>query len=357
MTNPVRIALFGNSFGARVQLPSLRFVGGNEVVGIAGHDADKAAATAREWDVPRGTGDWRELLDPAPDLVLVSTPVDLHRPMTLAALDAGAAVLCEKPFALDVAEAEELVAAAAGRGAWIDHELRAGPHLRELRDLYRAGALGELWHASFEMYLDPARFRDRPHGWWFEAARGGGILGALGSHQVDTLRFVLGAEPAAVQAELRTLLGRRPDADGTPREVTADDLALFRLRFADGVVADVGTSIGLPRGPAFELLLAGSDGALRLRNGDELAFAPAGGEWEPRVPATPLPTCAEIGMPEYGAFGRSLPLYLRELLEAVSEARADVPDAASFADGLAVQRVLDAARRSSAAGGGWEALA
>ena len=97
--DPVRIALFGNSFGARIQLPALAWAGGNRVIGVAGLDLGKARETADAWRIPRATADWRTLLEEAPDLVLVSTPVDLHQEMTLAALESGAAVLCEKPFA------------------------------------------------------------------------------------------------------------------------------------------------------------------------------------------------------------------------------------------------------------------
>src|SRR5262245_2892251 len=118
MPQPVRVTILGNSFASRVQLPSLRWANNNRVVAIAGSDADKARATAKSWDIPFATGDWRSALEHETDLVLVSTPVDLHRPMAVAALETGAAVLCEKPFALDAREARELVERASGRAAW-----------------------------------------------------------------------------------------------------------------------------------------------------------------------------------------------------------------------------------------------
>ena len=89
MANPVRIVLFGNSQAEAVQLPALNHIGGNEVVGIAGYDAEKAAATAENWGIGRSTSNWRELLELDPDLVIVTTPVNLHYEMTRAALDAG----------------------------------------------------------------------------------------------------------------------------------------------------------------------------------------------------------------------------------------------------------------------------
>ncbi len=161
MTDSVRIAILGNSFAARTQIPALRWAGGNEIIGIAGRDAEKARATAAAFGIPHGTTDYRELLDLSPDLVLVSTPVHLHREMTLAALEVGAAVLCEKPFALDAAEAEEMAIQAEGKPAFLDHQLRWSPHLRAMREMCADGFLGEPWHLRYDMLLPPTHFRER----------------------------------------------------------------------------------------------------------------------------------------------------------------------------------------------------
>lgn len=353
MSDPVRIAVVGNSFASRVQLPALRWAGGNRVVGLAGHDADKARATASEWDVPLATGDWRELLELDADLFLLTTPVDLHHEMAAAILETGAALLCEKPFTLNVAEAEDLVRRAEGRVAWLDHELRWSPHLRRMRELVHEGWLGEPWHASIEMYLHSDRHRERPWSWWFQAERGGGILGALGSHLVDMLRWQMG-EVEAVRAELRTFLHERPDASGTLRPVTADELAHLHLRFANGALGEVVTSIAIPRERSFFLQLTGRDGALRNDGGDTLfgAHGEAIGRLEP-LEAEPLLSCADYGLPEYGIFGRCLPLFLRDVIATLRAGERELPGAATFADGLATQRVLDAARASAAANGGW----
>ncbi len=356
MARPVRTVLLGNSFASRVQLPALRWAGGCEVLGIAGQDAAKAQRTAAEWSLPRATGDWRELLALEPDLVLVTTPVDLHREMTLAALERGAAVLCEKPFALDAREAQELLARAGERGAWIDHELRWSPHVRRLRSLLREGFLGELWHVSVEMHNPSRRFRERPHGWWFQAERGGGVLGALGSHLVDLVRFVLdGVAIEAARCDLVTYVPERADSSGATRPVTADEQASLALRLANGARVEIGTSLVITRRPAFELLLTGSDGRLRLTDGEHLLAARHGGEEEVLAVHPPLPTAVDLGMPEAGLFGRCLPLFLRDVLGAVRAGTA-LPEAADFAAGLAVQEVLDAARHSHAEGGGWVAV-
>lgn len=350
---PVQTVLFGNSFGARVQLPGLAWAGGAEVVGIAGHDVDKARATAAEHGIPHATGDWRELLALEPELVLITTPVDLHHSMAVAALESGAAVLCEKPFAMNVEEATAMATAAEGRAAWLDHELRWSPYVRELRRRVQAGDVGTPWLASFELFGQPGPGRAKPWCWWFDAARGGGVLGALGSHMIDMLRWILG-DVVDVRATLRVLTGTRLDAGGTERKVTADELALVELRHESGAHSELRSSTVLHQDRFFRLQVEGSGGCIRLDGEEALSAGTGGNKLEPVELEALYPTCAEMGMPEYGPFGRSFPLFARDVLETVSRGGTELSGAATFADGLAVQRVLDAARRSSAGHGGWE---
>ena len=154
--------------------------------------------------------DWRALVDSNLDLVTIVTPPSEHLAMATAALDAGKHVLCEKPMALDVAEAEQLVAAARKHPdqlALIDHELRFLPSFRAARE--RIGELGGIRYAEVR-YASPGRGdRSSAWNWWSDAKRGGGIWGAVGSHFVDTLRF-LGMEIEAAQATLQTIIEERP---------------------------------------------------------------------------------------------------------------------------------------------------
>lgn len=353
MPDSIRIAVLGNSFAARVQLPALRWAGYNRICALAGRDAAKARATALEWGIPHATGDWRTALETEPDLVLVTSPVHLHHEMTMAALDTGAAVLCEKPFALDAAQASEMVQAARGRPAYLDHQLRFGPPFRRVHELCREGLLGEPWHARFEMLLSPETWRERPYRWWFDANRGGGILGALGSHMLDLLRWFWG-EVEAVSADLRTFLRERSDpATGHPRRVTADEFAHLRLRFSNGAHGEILTSCALPTEGTFQLELVGSEAALRIRDGEELSISRSSGPYRPEPLPSPLPPSESFDVPEYGVFGRCLPLFLRELLKAFTEERHPLEHAATFAEGVAVQRILDAARESDEHSGAW----
>ena len=351
MPSPVRVVLLGNSFAERVQLPALRFAGGNEVVGIAGHDAEKAARTAASWGIARSSGDWREMLELSPDLVIVATPVDLHAPMVRASLEAGAHVLCEKPFALDAAEAEELASQARqlGRLALIDHQLRWNPNRRKLRQLVREGFLGRLLHVRCDLVLDNPGFLDRPFSWWFQAERGGGVLGALASHMIDGIQWMFG-DVVAVRARLSTFVPERLDASGTTRRVTADDHAELWLELEGGVEVSLTTSVVTPGASRFLVEACGTEGTLRLDLEDDLIGGAHGAPLEPIPLETPMATAEELGLEAYGPFAALEPLFLADVIGAVMRGDGEVAHAATFDDGVACMRVLDAARRSSRTG-------
>src|SRR4051794_36778630 len=129
-----RIGIIGTGWGARVQVPAFREAG-LDVVAIAAHDAAKTRQAAAELGLTP-FDDWRALVASDIDLVTITTPPSEHLAMATAAFAAGKHVLCEKPTALDAAEAEQLVAVARrhpGQLALIDHELRFLPSFRAAR--------------------------------------------------------------------------------------------------------------------------------------------------------------------------------------------------------------------------------
>ena len=171
---------------------------------------------------------------------------------------------------------------------------------------------------------------------------------------LDLLRWLFG-DLASVRADLRTFLPERSDAAGTLRRVTADEHAHLDLRFESGLTGALTTSIAVPADHLFDLQVVGSKGTLRLRDGEQLFAAASGGPLEVVTVEPGLPSAESLGMDDRGIFARSLPFYLRDVIAALRAGRTDIRDAADFADGLAVQRILDAARASSANDGAWRA--
>lgn len=343
-----RVGIIGTGWGARVQAPAFREAG-LEVVAIAGHNADRTRRAAAELGL-EAFDDWRALVTSNIDLVTIVTPPSEHLSMASAALDAGKHVLSEKPMALDAAEAEELVAAARRHPdqlALIDHELRFLPSFRAARE--RIAELGGVRYAEVR-YASPGRGdRSRGWNWWSDAKQGGGIWGAVGSHFIDTLRF-LGMEIEAAQASLQTIIDERP-FQNAKRGVTSDDCALVNLRLAGGAIAAM-TLSAVASGPdePATITIHGEDGALRLI-GEELLTAMRG---EPFTLAAGDELAPRRGNSAGGAFGSGtyfLGLALRAALDHGD--RSALANAATFDDGLAHQRVLDAARASSAREGCW----
>lgn len=341
-----RIGIIGTGFGAKVQAPLFRQAG-LDVVAIAGFHRDKTRRVAEELGV-RPHDDWRELIaSPDVDLVSVTAPPSEHRAMAIAALDAGKHVLCEKPTALNAREAEELVAAARRHPdqiAIIDHELRFVPSWREART--RFGEIGPLRYAEVR-YSSPSRGdRSREWNWWSDAARGGGIWGAVGSHFIDALRF-FGMEIEAARAIFRTIIDRRPFGDGT-REVTSDDFTSVDLRLRGGATATMLLS-AVSSGPdePSALMFHGESGAIRIVATEVLISR--GGAWFETLSSVPAEKL--LGNSPGGAFGTGT-LHLGHALRAALDDgdRSALSPAATFEDGLMQQRVLDAARQSSTDG-------
>ena len=353
----LRVALLGNSFARHAQLPALRWARENgaphDVVALAGHDLEKARATAADWAIPTVTDDWTSLFGAGAtpfDLVIVSTPTDLHAPMVRAALESGAAVLCEKPFAMDGDEARQLTALAEGRLALIDHQTRWSPWRRAFKAAITEGLVGMPWAGRAQMRIASMPRLGAPMTWWYDEARGGGILGALGSHMLDGIVDQFGRRFAEVTARLTTMIHERAGVDGAPSPVTADEEAWLHCTMDDGLPLTVETSIvafGCERdaGRGNLLELRGSEGTLRLEEETELVFIPLG-EAARELAVEPLPTCHEYGMGSNGMFPRCLPTYLRDVLAAVGAGRIALEGAASFASAVHVMDVMDAARSS-----------
>ena len=345
----VRIVVFGQGFARSVVLPCLRHVPGAQVVGMASPSLARLRETAAAFGVAAVSDDHREILDRTrPDLAIIATPPHRHAEQAIDALRAGCHVLCEKPMALDSAEAGRMVEAAAARPdrlALIDHELRLLPARVRLAQLVADGELGRLQRLEYFMHSSFRRRPEQPWSWWSDAGCGGGMLGALGSHAVDALRR-LGGEIVEVRGRLETGAPARPDpATGVPRPITADDVAEAWLRFASGAQGTFLLS-ALEAERIHRLTLSGTEGWAQLEEQRPLRVARRDMEPQPVEIPEELPSSSELGIPDTD-WARAFLRLARALVSAIAEG-GDLPAAASFADGLAVQRVLDAVRISAA---------
>jgi predicted dehydrogenase len=348
----VRIGVIGSGFARRVQLPALALVPGARATAVASGRRANAEAVAREFGLPHVFDDGAELArSPDVDLVIVSSTPDSHARFAIAALEAGKHVLCEKPMALDAFEAAQMVAAAerhADRLAWMDHELRYEPNRRRVRELISKGAIGEVRH--IELSLKPylrgdgrAQTSDAPWTWWFDAARGGGILGAVGSHLIDLCRFWTGSDVSHVAGVAEAFVPERRDETGAPRPVTADDFTSAVLRLTIGAVATVTLSAVAHHGPGHVGQITGSEGTLLLTGETKLELGKPGGEGGGPLEDISAPDDLWEKMKPNNMWARSFVRLLRDVVRVVGGAAPD-GEPATFRDGWQVQRVLDAVR-------------
>ena len=351
--SPVGIGIVGTGFARTTQIPGFRDCMGAKVVAIASGHRERAEAVAKEFDIEYVAGDWRELVAHSDvDLVSVVTPPSTHIEIALAALDHRKAVLCEKPMALNAGEAARMVEKANSLGilALIDHELRFLNSRRVMRGMLQSGAIGIVRHGNYVFRSDYRGIADRAWDWWSDEAMGGGALGAIGSHVVDSFRWMLSAEVTDVLGMLSTHIKQRPDKiTGGLREVTTDDEAKLLFRFSDGPYTHGATgaaSISVVESGKYEnrFEIYGSKGALMVEETGELWISPIGsGAWRPvQVDQDHMAR----GMRE-GSWSRGFTAFAVAIVEALRAGRTTVKDAATFEDGYRVQLVLDALRASN----------
>jgi predicted dehydrogenase len=344
----LRVGVIGTGFGSTVQIPAFQAHPRAEVVAVASGQPDRARAVAQSFGVPHAFATYHELAAADLDLVSITAPPSLHHPMTLAAVAAKRHVLCEKPMALSTAEAAEMldVAERARVVHVIDHELRFNPNRRKVRALIADGFVGQPRHALLTLVGPGRADPSRPWTWWADAAQGGGLLGAVGSHQIDLLRYCLG-EIEAVCGTTETYVKERPLPDGSRRRATADDFTVFSLRFAAGAVGTILASVvtAHARGPRVEVW--GDEGTLVLDESERLWGARKGQELaELTAPETLAPP---PGMNYVTLWGVSFVRLVDHLVTAILDGGPVAP-AATFRDGLVVQRVMDAVRATAQTG-------
>ena len=278
-----------------------------ELRATADVDAEAAAAAAAPWGAAHST-DYRAVLA-RPDIaaVIVATPEYLHAEQVSAAAAAGKHVLCEKPLARTLAEADRMIDACASAGVHllIGHSRRFTRRYMEIRAAIDRGEIG----AVRLLRENERRSRGRPQVWWSPAhwtgnpqiSGGAPMINAV--HETDLLRWFSGQEAESVQAEINVTI---------PENVGVIDFISLTVRFRGGAIGSAEVLNNAPPGyPAFHQLdIYGTSGAIRARDHDLTGlarFTDSGTEY----PA------------QYEMLLHNLPAYARELAELVDAIRRD----------------------------------
>jgi predicted dehydrogenase len=355
-TSPIGIGIIGTGFARTTQIPGFNDCMGARIVAIASGRRERAEAVAKEFGIEHVAADWQELVARSDvDLVSIVTPPATHMPITLAALEYRKAVLCEKPMAMNTVEALRMWESAreAGVLALIDHELRFLNSRRTMRAMLQSEAIGSVRHCNYLFRSDYRGVLDRPWDWWADQSMGGGTLGAIGSHVIDSFRWLLSTEVKEVFGLLSTHIKQRPDrSTGEMRGVSSDDEAKLLFRFNDGSIGTGITgaaSLSVVESGSYEnrLEVYGTTGALMTEETGELWHSPAGsGAWRPvQIDQDHMAK----GMRE-SSWSRGFTALSSAIVEALRTGKKTVNHAATFEDGYRIQLVLDAARESNSKG-------
>ncbi len=352
----VGIGIIGSGFARTTQIPGFKDCIGARVVAVASQNRENAERVAEEFKIRHVANDWRELVAREDvDLVSIVTPPATHMEITLAALERRKHVLCEKPMAMNIFEAQRMADAARDAGvlALIDHELRFLNSRKMMRTMLHSGAIGIVRHCKYVFRSDYRALADRPWDWWSDEEMGGGTLGAIGSHAIDSLRWMLDAEVSQVFCMLSTHIDQRPDkSNGAQRRVTSDDEAKLLFRFTDSALTSGTTgmvSLSVIEAGSYDnrLELYGSTGALMVQETGELWHSPVGsGAWRP----VPVDQDAMAHGMRPGSWSRGFTGLSGAIIEALLNDSNMVEGAATFDDGYQIQLVLDAARESNRRG-------
>lgn len=335
----IRLAIVGCNYGRTVQLPAFRLDPRCEVVALAGSDAAKTRTLAGQAGIPHGFGDWRAMLDAVEiDAVAIATPPRLQSDIAIDALRRGKAVFAEKPLAADLAGAAAMLYAARTRTAMVDFNFTEVMAWRKARELLQGGAIGSLRHVNVSWQVENVSTRLRLKNWKTSGGDGGGALGNFASHTLHYLEW-FGGPLTGLSARLSAL----------PDDASFETGVTVAAEFRSGAAASVALSCAAFLGSGHRLEFYGSDGALVLANpgpdymaGFTLHHAarPAGTFSEVGIGPDPI-----SGQPD----GRIAPVarLASRFLDAVERGGVASP---GFGEGYRVQALLDAVRRSHAAG-------
>lgn len=337
-------------------------------------DEELARNATRQYGFAEHATDWREVVSrPDIDIVDICTPNDTHAPIAIAAAKAGKHVLCEKPMAMTVADAEEMLAAAQASGVttMLSYNYRHTPAIQMAQRLIEEGRIGEI-HTFRGRYLqdwgaDPAT----PLSWRFNKEKAGsGTLGDIGTHVIDAARLLVG-EFTSVSSIVKTLVPQRPlpagrffgpsgaasDEMGT---VDVDDAALTMIHFANGAYGTIEVTRnawGHHNELGFEIHGTRGSIAFDYQRLNELrvAFAddPADAFGYRTIYSGPNQPFGDklwpvAGMGQGYIDVKSIEWY--NFLKAIAEGK---PASPNFADGVQIERIADAILKSGETGQ-WE---
>lgn len=344
----IRVGIIGTGFGAKVHAPVMQSHPGFEVVSISSVSRGRLDEIKAETGVENVYRNWEEMLETEDlDLVSVASAPLLHHDMVVKAFDKGKHVLCEKPMAFDAPEAEKMMQArdAAGKMGWINFEYRFLPARQKVKEIISSGKIGKILHVNFSLNIAGyERYATSKRGWLSQKDQAGGMLGAVGSHLIDSLLWWTDAKVDSVSGQLTTHVPEFVDENGEKEVRTADDAFQAMGTFLGGGTFNIGSNIAVRHAEGWELEVYGTEGTIKMSQDDKVLVGIGNDPLEEveLEEALPIPEGMNpVAAGYYNAFYRSLD----EVYKALSGGETN-PHLPVLEDGYAVQLVMDAIRKS-----------
>jgi len=336
MISEIRGGVVGAGFWAtEMHMPALQSLSGVQLVAVASSSGISARSAADRFGIPRSADDYMELLDdPDIDVIDIVAPNDVHAPVAIAAVERGKHVICIKPLALSVVEADQMIAAASNAGVRLFYAENVPfiPAVRRAREVVDAGGVGEVFRVK------ACEGIGRPHASWFldPARSGGGATIDMAVHSIAFCRFMTGSEVETVFAEVGTFVHK---------DAPVEDTVVMTLRFRNNVIGQCEDSWSLAAAMDSRFEVFGTKGRILIDN----------------LHRQPIQVASDVGYPHIAGDGRGwtfpLPIsgdiadghraMLGHFIDCLRSGRKSESEAA---DGRVVLSVVEAALRSARSG-------
>ncbi len=345
------IGIVGTGFGRIAHVPAFLAVEGAQLIGVASARPERAREVAAEFSLPRFFSSWQEMIaSPQIQAVSITTPPALHQEIATAALEAGKAVLCEKPLALNAAQAERLLQAArrSGKAHLTSFVFREIPAMQQARLLLKSRALGRLRHVKITWLTSGGADPARPWSWRSDKLQGGGVLHARGVHVLDYVEWLAGPI-RSLAAHLSVRIASRPDSDGRQRAVTGPDCCQLLMELHDETPVILTLSSVAPADGGHWIEFFGEKKTMRVGTGDPRDYEKGFSVWigEPgskRLRRFPVPAPLRFERTFRTSGVAPLRMLAQRLVDAAQgKIRNPRP---SFEDGFRAQLLIDSAFQS-----------
>ncbi len=355
---PVKVAIAGLGFGESVHLPALIANPNLEPTAIWHPNQEKLNKACINNNL-KGYSNWNELLEsPKVDAIIIATPPEPRFELAKQALEAKKHLLLEKPVAINFNQVAELrgIALNNNLSVAVDFEYRAVPLFMQAKRILSRGVIGEPWLIRLDWLMSSRANKSRPWDWYSSKDKGGGVIGALGTHAFDILHWLCGPTKC-ISAQLCTSIKERMDpVSGNLKAVTSEDICLSHMEISSldsqkTTPAQVTLSAVTKNGRGCWIEIYGSKGTLILGSDNQKDYVHGFGLWisDENQQLRNITSDEDLAFSSTWSDGRIAPVARLQnwWANSIHTGRPIIP---GLAEGLASQKVCDYLRESASSG-------